>query len=211
MSYTIDLNLLLKESKNTLLNPKRYFSSLKLTGGMNEPLIKAVIYGIVTGIIYLIFYLLRIKALGAGNIGDAVGLLAFIKIIFEAVIGLFITAVILFIISSICKGKTEIEANLRVTSSLMAILPVYAVLSISWNLHIYLGLVISAIMFLYFLWLLYYGLVESLKSKKEYARIVCYVLMCLVLLFLLLRVSSTGKTDSNMNDKKLNHKELKKS
>jgi hypothetical protein len=152
----------------------------------------------VTGLIYLSFYLFKIKVLGAGNIGEAVGLLAFIKIIVEAVFGLFISAVVLFIISSICKGNTNIEANIRVTSSLMAILPVYSILSVSWALNIYFGLVISIIMVLYFLWLLYYGLTESLKCNKKNAKLVCYVLMGLVVIFLLLSVKATvGNSDKD--------------
>jgi hypothetical protein len=113
---TFDFNLFIQESKETLLNPKSYFSTMKTSGGITEPLIKAVIYGFVTGIIALIWGLLKIGAVGGGFIGGAVGFMAFLWSIIGAVIGLFIGAVVVLIISSICKGNTDFEANLRVTA-----------------------------------------------------------------------------------------------
>ena len=38
-----DFNAFIKESKDVLVNPKSYFSTMKTTGGIAEPLIKAVI------------------------------------------------------------------------------------------------------------------------------------------------------------------------
>jgi hypothetical protein len=209
-NLTLDFNLFLKDSKNTLLNPKSYFSNLKLSGGMAEPLIKAIVYGFVTGLIYLFCYLLKIKALGAGYIGEAVGLLAFIKIIFGAVLGLFFGAVILLIISSICRGITDFEANLRVVSSVMAVIPLYSILSLLWTINVYFGMVISLIVFIYFLWLLYHGLVDALKCKQENARIVSYVLTGLMILFLLLNVRTSGNRNDLKKDTRKNVKEFKK-
>jgi hypothetical protein len=209
-NVTFDFNIFLEDSKNTLLNPKSYFSNLKLSGGITEPLVKAAIYGTVTGLIYLFCFLLKIKVLGAGYIGEAVGLLAFLKIIFGAVIGLFIGAAILLVISSVCKGITDFEANLRVTSSVIVVIPVYAILSISWAINIYFGMALSLIVFIYFLWLLYHGLVDALKCKPENARIVSYVLTALIIFFLLLNVRTSGNRDNQKKDVKKNIKELKK-
>ena len=47
----------------------------------------------------------------------AIGIMAFIWSVIGAVIGLFIGAVILLVISSICKGSTDFEANMRVTAA----------------------------------------------------------------------------------------------
>jgi hypothetical protein len=196
---TFDFNLFLRESKDTLLNPKSYFSTMNTSGGIAEPLIKAVIYGTVTGIIYLLWGLLRIGAVGGGFVGGAVGIMVFIWAIIGAVIGLFIGAVILLIISSICKGNTDFEANLRVTAAVMVVMPISALLSFISGFSIYLGLVISLIVFLYCLWLLYHGLVEALKCKQETARIVCYVMVALIVLFLLMGLSAKSRMGRTFN------------
>lgn len=200
---TFDFNLFLRESKDTLLNPKSYFSTMKTSGGITEPLIKAVIYGTVAGIIYLLWGLLRIGAVGGGFLGGAVGIMVFIWAIIFAVIGLFIGAVILLIISSICKGNTDFEANLRVTAAVMVVMPISALLSFISGFSIYLGLVISLIVFLYSLWLLYHGLVEALKGKAETARIVCYVLVALIVLFLLMGLSTKSRMERTFNRYKI--------
>lgn len=182
---TFDFNLFLKESKETLLNPKSYFSKMKIAGGITEPIIKAVIYGTVAGIIYLLWGLLRIGAADGGLMGGAVGFTAFFMAIIFAVIGVFIGAVILLIISSICKGNTDFEANLRVTASLMVVMPISALFSFTMGINLYLGLITGLVIKLYALWLLYNGLVEALKGKPETAKIVSYVLIALMLLFIL--------------------------
>jgi hypothetical protein len=41
---SIDFKKILKDSRETLLNPKDYFHSMPLTGGLTEPLIKAAVY-----------------------------------------------------------------------------------------------------------------------------------------------------------------------
>jgi hypothetical protein len=210
MSLTFDLDLFLRETKNTLLNPKSYFSKMKVSGGMSEPLLKALMYGIITGIIYLICWLFKIKTFGAGDVGDAVGLLAFIKIIFGSLAGLFLGSGLLFLMSSVCDGIAVFEVNLRVGSSLMALLPVYAVLSILSALNIYLGLVINLIVFLYFLWLLYSGLVEGLKCRPGNVRIVCWVFSVLFLLIILLNFRSLSKAENDQTNISKPHKELRK-
>jgi hypothetical protein len=207
---TIDFSLILKDSKNTLLNPRSYFSKLKVSGGMTAPVIKATVYGIFTGLIYLLCYLFKIKTLGAGYTGMAVGFPAFVKILFGAVAGLFIGAVILVIISSICKGLTDFENSLVVTASIMALLPVYGILSISWAINIYFGMAISLIVFLYFLWLLYHALVYSLKCKPEYATILGYVLTGLIILLMLLNLKSSGNQNKMNTVVKKNTREVRK-
>jgi hypothetical protein len=209
-NVVFDLEVFLKDLKNTVLNPKSYFSGMKISGGIAEPIIKAAIYGSISGLIYLCCYLFKIKTLGAGYIGEAVGFLAFIKIIFSAVAGLLISAVIVLVISSICKGITDFEANLRVSASVLVVMPIYTLFSLSWAINIYLGLAISLIIFIYFLWLLYNGLVESLKCKKENVSIVCYVLTFLIILFLFLSVRTSGNQDYSKKVVKKNLKELKK-
>ena len=186
---TFDFNAFITESKETLLNPKSYFSSMKTSGGITEPLIKAVIYGTVAGIIYLIWSFLRIGAY-SGFIGGAVGFMVFIYAIISAVIGLFLGAVILLVVSSICHGNTDFEANVRVTAAVMVVMPISALLSFTSVLSIYLGAIINLGMSAYSLWLLYNGIVEALKGNAGTAKLVCYVLVGIMALFLVIRLLS---------------------
>jgi hypothetical protein len=209
-TFSFDIDKFTRDSKNTLLNPNRFFSSLELTGGLSEPLMKVVAYGFITGLVYLICWLFRIRSFGAGYTGDAVGLLAFIKIIIVTVACSGIGTLILMFISVICHGNSGFEPVYRVTGSLMTVLPVYAVLSISWNLNYFLGLGIAIIISIYSLWLLYYGLTASLKCRKKNMRPI--IINILVLIFLLTFLSLR----SNINKKapaeipKKHSKEVKK-
>ena len=209
-NITFDFNLFLKESKETLLNPKSYFSTMPVSGGITEPLIKAVIYGTVAGIIYALWIILGFGFAGGGMFGGNSVIMILFRSIIGAAIGLFIGAVILLIISSICKGNTDFEANIRVTSSLMVIIPISAFLSFFMGINMYLGMVVSLIVFLYSIWLLYHGLVESLKGKTETARIVCYVMIALIVLSLLLSLSAKSKFEREFNYKYKGTKETLK-
>jgi hypothetical protein len=197
-----DFNQFLKESKETLLNPRSYFSTMKTSGGITEPLIKAVLYGFVAGVISLLWGLLKIGAVGGGLLGGAVGFMAFIGAIIGAVIGLFIGAVILLIISSICKGNTDFEANLRVTASVMVIMPISALFGFATGLNVYLGLVVSLAIYAYSIWLLYHGLVEALKCNSGTAKIVCYVIIAIMVLFLLLGLSARRSASKFLDSSK---------
>jgi hypothetical protein len=185
---TFDFNLFLQESKETLLNPKSYFSTMKTSGGLAEPLIKAVVYGTVTGVILLLWGMLHIGVAGAGLLGSAVGIMAFIWAIFAAVIGLFIGAVVTLIISSISKGNSDFEANLRVTAAMMVLMPVSALLRFTLWINLYLGTLVSIAVYAYMLWLLYHGLVQALKGEEKTARTVCYILFGIIALFSLIGV-----------------------
>lgn len=197
---TFDFNLFLNESKETLLNPRSYFSTMKTTGGITEPLIKAVIYGFISGVVYLLWGILKIGAVGGGMLGGAIGFMVFIWAIIGAVIGLFIGAVILLIISSICKGNTDFEANLRVTAAVMVVMPISALFGFATGLNVYLGVVVSILIYAYSIWLLYNGLVEALKCNSATAKIVCYVIIAIMVLFLLMGISGRNRAARFLND-----------
>jgi hypothetical protein len=197
---TFDLNEFIKESKDVLVNPKSYFSTMKTSGGMTEPLIKAVIYGALAGILHLIWGFLKIGALTGGLFGGALGIMAFVWSIVAAIIGLFIGAVILLVISSICKGNTDFEANIRVTAAVMVIMPISALFGFASGLNIYFGLIISLAVDIFALWLLYNGLTESLKSKPETTKIVMYVLVALFVLMVLAGFGARRKANQLMRD-----------
>src|SRR5664280_1908112 len=152
---TFDFNLFIKESKDVLVNPKSYFSTMKTTGGMTEPLIKALIYGAVSGILTLIWSLLNIGAMTNSFFGGAIGVMAFIWAVIAAIIGLFIGAVVILVISSICKGSTDFESNLRVSAALLVIMPINAFLGFAGHFNLYFGVIVSLAVGLYAMWMLY--------------------------------------------------------
>src|SRR5664280_533547 len=171
---SFDFSLFMKESVDVLVNPKSYFSTMKTTGGMTEPLIKAVIYGAISGALAFIWSLLRLGAMTGGLFGGAIGIMVFIWSIIGAIIGLFIGAVILLVISSICKGSTDFEANIRVTASLMVMMPINAFLGFAGHFNLYFGVIVTIAVSIYSVWLLYNGLVEALKTNPETTKIVSY-------------------------------------
>jgi hypothetical protein len=202
---TFDVNAFIQESKDILVNPKSYFSTMKTSGGLTEPLIKAVLYGAVAGAISFIWSLLKIGAMT--GFGGAIGIMVFIWSIIAAIIGLFIGAVILLVISSICKGSTDFEANLRVTAALMVIMPINALLGFAGHLNLYFGVIISIAVSLYALWMLYNGLVEALKTNPETTKIVSYILVALFILFILLGIGAKRRANQFMNE--FNNKDVK--
>jgi hypothetical protein len=204
---TFDVNLFIKESVDVLVNPKSYFSTMKTSGGMSEPLIKAVIYGAVAGAIAFIWSLLKIGAMT--GFGGAIGIMVFIWSIIGAIIGLFIGAVILLVISSICKGSTDFEANMRVTAALMVMMPINAFLGFAGHFNLYFGVIISIAVSIYALWLLYNGLVEALKTNPETTKIVSYILIAIIVVFTLVGISAK-KRAARFMDEFNNNKEMMK-
>lgn len=207
-SVSFDLNTFIKESKETLLNPKAYFSTMKTSGGIGEPVLKALIYSIVAGVLV---YLWGILGLGgtAGIFGAGISAMALIWTIIGAMIGLFIGAVVVLIISAVCKGNTDFEACLRVVASLMVLFPVNALLGFTSGISPVLGAIIGLCVNLYALYLLYYGLTEALKANPATTKIVMYVLAVILVIFMIAGLSARKKMKTYMDDLgQVNQKEL---
>jgi hypothetical protein len=198
---SFDVNAFIAESKSILVNPKSYFSTMRTTGGMTEPLIKAVVYGAVAGAFTFLWYILRLGALSGGMFGGSVGITAFFTSIIGAIIGLFVGAVILLVISSICKGSTDFEACMRVTAACMVIMPVSAFFGFLGHFSFYIGGIVSIVIGLYSIWMFYNGLVEALKANRETARIVSYVFVAILVIYIIIGFSAVRRfRDININD-----------
>jgi Yip1 domain len=163
-------------------------------------LIKVTIYGAIAGALAFLWSILNIGMLTGGMFGGHVGIMVFVSYIIGSIIGLFIGAVILLIISSICKGNTDFEANVRVTAGLMVVMPISAFFGFAIGINLYLGIIISLAVNIFALWLLYNGLVEALKSKPETAKIVLYVLIAIFVLFTLMGLGTRSRTYKYMNE-----------
>jgi hypothetical protein len=205
-STSFDLNAFIKESKETLLNPKAYFSTMRTSGGMAEPVIKALIYGVVTGVIV---FLWGVIGLGGhlGVFGAGIGAMALVWTVIGAVIGLFIGAVVLLIISSICKGNTDFEANLRVFASIMVLFPVSALLGFTTGINSVFGAIIALCVNLYGLYLAYHGLTVALKANPATTKIVMYVLAAILVIIMLAGLGGSKRVNKYMND--INQGDLK--
>jgi hypothetical protein len=209
-STSFDVNAFIKESKETLLNPKAYFSTMKTSGGIADPIIKALIYGVLAGVVG---FLWGIIGLGGklGIFGAGIGAMALVWAIIGAVIGLFIGAVILLIISAICKGNTDFEANLRVVAAVMVLFPVSALLGFTTGINSIFGAIVALCVNLYGLYLLYQGLTVALKANPATTKIVFYVLAVLLVILMIAGLGATKRVNKYMNDlSQGNQKELMK-
>jgi hypothetical protein len=196
---SFDFNAFIRESKETLLNPKAYFSTMRTSGGIAEPIIKALVYSVLAGVIG---FLWGIIGLGGrlGVFGAGIGAMALVWIIMGALIGLFIGAVVLLIISAICKGNTDFEANLRVVAAVMVLFPVSALLGFTLGINSIFGAIVALCVNLYGLYLLYYGLTEALKTNPATTKIVMYVLAALLVIFMLTGLGTRNRVNKYMND-----------
>jgi hypothetical protein len=194
-----DFNAFIKESKDVLVTPKSYFSTMKLTGGLGEPVIKALIYGVIAGIISFLWSLLH---LGGGMFGGGVGIMILIWTIIGAVISLFIGAVVTLIVSAICKGSTDFEACARVTAAVMVIMPISALLGFITGFSPIAGSIVGLAVNIFALYLLYHGLVEALKANAGTTKIVMYVLIGLLVLFMLIGMGARRRVDRMDTDLK---------
>ena len=184
-----DFKKFIDETKATILTPAEYFSVMSKTGGFAEPLIKAVIYGFAAALINLLWSALSVGVLvGAfgGMFGAGVGIVGFIWTIITTIIGLFIGGAIVLVISAICGGNTDYEANVRVTASLMVIYPIHSFFGFLSG-----GLVISTIsgiveiaVSIYGLWLLYNALIKALTCKEGPAKAISIILAAIPVLII---------------------------
>lgn len=202
---SINFNKILKDSRETLLNPKEYFASMPLTGGFAEPVIKAAIYGTLAGLFSLLWSVLGFSAMGVGIWGGAVGILSLIWAVVGAVIGVFIGGVVVLVISAICGGNTDFEASVRVSASLMVVYPISACLAFFYAINFTLAGVVGLMVNLYGLYLLYEAIIKALKGKESSMKIVLIVLAVILMLgfFQSRRVSSKLMDFTEMYEEEL--------
>ena len=179
-----DFNKLLKESQETLSNPKAYFSSIPLSGGYTEPILKAVFYGTIAGLFALLWSVLGLSAMGGfgGAWGGAVGIMALIWSVIGSIIAVFVGGAILLVISAICGGNTDYEACVRVTASLMVIYPINAFLAFLYGISLTLGSLVGILVSLYSIYLMYHAIIQALKGKESAVKIVAIVLVALIVI-----------------------------
>lgn len=198
-----DFQKFINDSKAVLTTPKEYFAAMPKEGGYVEPLVKAVIYGLLAGIITFIWSTLKLTAAAGalgGMLGGGVGVMAIIGSLIGAIIGLFIGGVIMLLVSAICGGNTSYEANVRVTASLMVLSPINALLSFTGGINIYLGAIISLGVSLYGIYLLYNALISGLNAKEGAAKVVS-IILAIIPVILLISTLTCYRAASKVTDK----------
>ena len=171
-----------KDSKQTLFRPKAYFPDMEVSGGLGEPILKALSYGVIAGIFILIWSLLDIIGITTGSYSGNDAVIGFFSTIGGAVVGVFIAALIIMILSYICSGNKNYEANTRVAAAIMVVLPVSVILGVFSGISYALGAVIALIVHLYGVYMLYNALVSTLKGDKKPARAISYILGVLLVI-----------------------------
>ncbi len=182
---SFNFNSFIKESIDSIFKPKEYFSSMRTSGGLGEPILKALMYGVLTGIIRLIWGLLHLSV-GGGMLGGAIGFMALIWSIIGALIGVFVGGIIILIISAICGGSTDFESNIRVSAAMMVLMPVGAFFGFLGGINLTLLSIVSSVINLYGLYMLCHALVGSLKGKEGSAKVISWVFAALIILFLII-------------------------
>lgn len=183
-----DFKKFLDETKATLLTPAEYFPVMTKNGGFAEPLIKAVIYGFIAALINLLWLTLSFGNAGGmfgGMMGGGVGVMGVVMSVIGSIIGLFIGGAIVLVISAICGGNTDYEANVRVTASLMAISPVSALFGFLNGFSLWLGGFVSIAVSLYGIWLLYNAVVKALGGKEGPAKVIAIILAVIPVLMII--------------------------
>ena len=199
---SFDLSAFIADSKQALLKPEEYFSTMSTEGGFGPPIIKALIYGVIAGILNLIWGLLKVGAAGGagGMFGGAVGFLALVWSIIGALIGLFIGAVIILILCAIANGKTDFEPILHVQAALMVVMPVSAFMNVFGVIHPVLGSLLSLAVNLYLLWMLFHAMTKTLGAQVDTTKIIMYVLGGLLILFFFIGMATRRAANTFMRD-----------
>ncbi len=131
---------------NVVTKPAEFFRGMPKTGGFLEPLVFAVIMGLITGIIQMIFSFIGLGPGGAGRgMMAGFGMIIFMPI--AAAIGSFIGGAILFVIWKLMGSQENYETAYRCGAYIMAIAPVTTII----GAVPYLGGLISMAIYVFFL------------------------------------------------------------
>ncbi|MFO8067979.1 MAG: Yip1 family protein, partial [Bacteroidales bacterium] len=184
---------LYEDSKKALFQPKEYFSSMEIQGGLGDPILKVLVYGAIAGVFALLWSLFNISGFTGGILGGAIGIAAFFWSIVGAVIGVFIGGVIILIISSICNGNGNFEPNMRVAAAIMVILPINAFLGFFGGISYALDAIIGFAVNLYAVYMLYIAVTTTLEGKVQPAKAISYILGGLLVVFLIINLFAGHK------------------
>jgi hypothetical protein len=180
-----DFKNFVEESKATLLRPVEYFTSMRKEGGLAEPVLKTLIYGLAAGVLTYLWLLVGLRTPGSmlhGVIGGAGGFLTILTTPLAAVVTMFLGAVLILALSAVCGGETSFEPCARVAASLAVLSPLGAALNLSWALGATFGGIVDLAVNVLGIWLWHKAQVHALGGKPNAAKVVAVILAVLLVL-----------------------------
>ncbi|MBN1365566.1 MAG: YIP1 family protein [Syntrophaceae bacterium] len=129
-SKEINFAAIPKTALNVVTKPSEFFQSMPKAGGFLEPLVFAVIMGLIGGCIQVVINILGFGpyATYGGSISFRLGSIVFMPIAFA--IGSFIGAAILFVIWKLMGSQENYETAYRCGAYLTALVPITAVIGV---------------------------------------------------------------------------------
>jgi hypothetical protein len=144
----IDFAAMPQTAVNVVTKPAEFFQGMPKSGGFLEPLVFAVIMGLLTGIIQAMLGFVGLGpagGYGGGGMMSGFGMIIFMPI--AAAIGSFIGAAILFVIWKLMRSPENYETAYRCGAYLMALAPITAII----GAVPYAGGIISMAIYLFYL------------------------------------------------------------
>ena len=138
----IDFAAMPQKAISVITKPAEFFQSMEKTGGYVEPLVFAVIKGLVTGVVQAV---LGIFGLGQPG-GISYGLSSIIMMPIAVAIGSFIGAAIMFAIWKLMGSAENYETSYRACAYTMTLLPI----TVIFGVIPYAGVVITAAIGLFY-------------------------------------------------------------
>ena len=123
----IDFAVIPQKALNILTNPADFFKTMHKTGGFLEPLIFALIMGIVAGILQAIISVVGLSYY-SGGLMDSLGMIIIVPV--AVIVGTFIGAAIMLVIWKLLGSPENYEVSYRCVAYLMVLAPIAAVLGL---------------------------------------------------------------------------------
>jgi len=149
-----------QKALNILTKPAEFFKSMHKSGGFLEPVIFAIIMGIVAGIIQAIINILGLSYVSRGFL-DSLGLIIFIPL--AVIIGSFIGAAIMYFIWKLMGSQENYETSYRCVAYLTVLAPIAAILGVI----PYAGVILNALIGLFFI-VMASIYVHNIEAKKAW-------------------------------------------
>ncbi len=168
---TFDFNTVIETAKKIVTQPRQFFEQMPKTGGYSEPLIFAVVMGLAAGVLAAIFSFFSSSALG----GMSFGIISIILMPIFAVIGCFISGLIMFVIWKLMGSSENYETAVRCVAYSTVIMPLIPIA----GLIPYLGTIaIDALWF----WLMFLASLGVHKLEQQKSMIVFGVLALIMIM-----------------------------
>lgn len=182
-----------KEAIETLTKPKEYFAKMPKDGGYGEPVVKALVYGVIISILsYINTTFFTPDFPFAGELTHKLlSLSILIGTLLGILLAVFAGGIITMAISAICKGNTRYEAGIRVVASLIVVQIAGGLFGFLSAISFTLNFLVSLIIALYGVYLFYIAITHSLSANRKRAKTVAGILAILIIVINLFYMAVT--------------------